>query len=773
MIATSPSSATRRRASIARADAPRRLFLIAALCLVALVASAASRRQANVREHLHTGNEALDTLLMRLHARTLTLEAGRLGELSLQAYVRGTSYATRLNRIAHHTRNLLPFEATGDTSAFEALVQASYHYPYRLETDILQMQSTSRRARRQLQEVFQVLLPVYNIERPQSSGGRNAYILPFSTDGLLQYDFRMEEGEGSPAASAGGDSSIAGAGDDSLAVSSAVDWLAASLAGGDSCCIIAFRPRKEHHALLRGHAVVSVGVPEVRSIAFSCLVDFGKADVVLHFGRWNGEPVIERSTIRLTYNYGGNEGVNTYECHYRYNHITSLDVLRSRRPELDLTDVYRIDPHRLTGLSLDSVRPEPLTPQLERLLAQREVQRGRRERSLFQQLPERLVSTSTVSPFGTQMKIYGPLEPAAFGYDHLNGITLRWRLRWSRLYDSGRSLIVKPEVGYSFGLGEWRYSLDTEWTFRPERRQGLRLQSQKRSSGFSSKFRQTVNDALHARDTVHVRFDQLGLEYYDNYQTRIEHSYELADGLMLYGGAVYNNRVPVRHGQRAVPPARLDSVLRRHYADFTPYVRLTWTPRQYYMRDGRQKLYLDSPYPTFELFAARGLKNVLGSSTDYGLAELDVHQSIRLDAMRTLSYHAGGGYFLRQRGVYFINYRYFSRSQYPDSWDEHIGGTFALLDDYWFGSSPAYVQAHVMYESPFLLLHAAPFLSRYVIRERIYASSLWADGKPNYTELGYGFGNNYFSVAGFCGFTGMHRFYELGAKVSIVIDQHW
>ena len=723
----------------------RRLILLASLLLAALGAATATRREADrTAVHVRTGDATLDSLLIRLNGRTADSDHSRLGELSLQAYIKGISYATHLNRLALYTRNILPFEATGDTSAFEALTQASYHYPYRLETDILEMRSTSRRARRQLQEVFQVLLPIYNIERPRTSGGRNAYVFPFSADGLEQYDFSLLP-----------------------------DTLVADGDATDTCLVVAFSPHREHHSLLRGRAVVSRRSLHMRSVAFSCLIDFGKADVVLDFVRRGDFTIIDRSSIRLAYNYGGNEGVNLYECRYSYNHITTRADMPAR-PPADLTDVYRIDPLRLPDLSLDAVRPEPLTPQQERLLAVPERPHAPRQaRNLFQRLPERLVSSSTVSPFGTQMKIYGPLEPAAFGYDHLNGVTLRERLRWSRLYPSGRAFIVKPEVGYSFGLGEWRYSFDAEWTYRPERCQGLRLQSQKRSSGFSSKFRETVNDALAARDTMHVDFDRLGLEYYDNYQTRLEHSFELADGLMLYGGAVYNNRLPVRHGQRAVPAARLDSVLRRRYADFTPYVRLTWTPRQYYIRDGRQKLYIDSPSPTFELFAARGFKHRRGSSTDYALAELDVHQAIRLDAMRTLSYHAGTGYFLRQRGVYFITYRYFSRSQYPDTWDERIGGTFSLLDDYWFSSSPAYLQAHVMYESPFLRLHNSRLLSRYVIRERIYFSALWADGKPNYTELGYGFGNNYFSLAGFCGFTGLHRFYEVGAKVSLVIDQHW
>jgi hypothetical protein len=119
-----------------------------------------------------------------------------------------------------------------------------------------------------------------------------------------------------------------------------------------------------------------------------------------------------------------------------------------------------------------------------------------------------------------------------------------------------------------------------------------------------------------------------------------------------------------------------------------------------------------------------------------------------------------------------VNYTYFSRSQYPSTWDRRAsGGTFALLDDYWYSSSASYVQQHVMFECPFLLLHRWRWISKYIIKERVYGSMLWARSKSLYEELGYGIGNNYFNVSLFYGFIGIRPF-DVGLKFSIEIDQH-
>lgn len=140
--------------------------------------------------------------------------------------------------------------------------------------------------------------------------------------------------------------------------------------------------------------------------------------------------------------------------------------------------------------------------------------------------------------------------------------------------------------------------------------------------------------------------------------------------------------------------------------------------------------------------------------------EADIHQSIMFGLCQRLNYHVSGGTYMHQKSTYFADFKYFARRNFPDTWDDQIGGIFILLDREWFNASDKYVQTHVMYENPFLLLRLLKInstkrfmqvASRYIMSERLYLSQLWTPVLPCYTELGYGIGNHIFNIGFFIG----------------------
>ena len=150
-----------------------------------------------------------------------------------------------------------------------------------------------------------------------------------------------------------------------------------------------------------------------------------------------------------------------------------------------------------------------------------------------------------------------------------------------------------------------------------------------------------------------------------------------------------------------------------------------------------------------------------------------------LGAYLYLNYHVSGGLFWRPKSIYFADFRYFTRRNFPDTWDDQIGGVFNLLAGEWFNASDKYVQAHVMYESPFVLFKflrvnsTRKFLrvaSRYILSERFYLSQLWTPVLPSYTEIGYGIGNHIFNIALFAGFD-RWRYDGIGVKFAFELFQ--
>ena len=686
--------------------------------------------------------EPLDSLLMQMNRRVEWYNSEGVGKLDLVANVQAQSYSEGHRWWTPLARDILPFDSRqGDTTVLSATIEAAYQTPCDLLLTPTSLYSTNSRrvSRRVLGELYQVFLPIYSLRLMRDKGDDKNYILPFTNDGMRQYVYE------------------------------ATDTL---LTGQDTIVTIAFRPRKDHHELLTGEADVRLSDYALQEIRAKGRIDFGQVTDTLRFGLNDNFHMLQSCSTALDYRYGRMRGHNHYNYTLHVRTVLPRKAFDSRLEPLDLSEVYAPAPDPVRTAPADSATPSKITTDTI----------THRKRFL-QKLPQRMVSASDIEAFGSDVRIYGPLNPAFVGYDKINGVTLRERLRFSRLFGNGQSLRSIDEVGYACRLREFRYRLDNEWTYYPERRGTLTLRLQNGSNGFSSRFRHDVNKTIrHYRQWLEddpdvarsagLSFDSLGLRFFKRYEFTLENSIELTDGLMWHLGATYSIRKPVTHGVHASAQAIADATIHDRYLDMNPYMRLTWTPHQYYYREGRQKLILKSAWPTFAFEVGNGVKNFLGSRGNYCRLEFDAHQLIPIGNVRCLSWHAGAGGFFKQEEEYFVNYAYFSRSQYPATWDRRAnGGTFALLDDYWYSSSASYAQGHVMYESPFLLFHHWGRISKFVIKERVYTSLLWARSKNIYGELGYGIGNNYFNVSLFMGFMGDHPV-DVGAKFSFEFDQH-
>ena len=156
-----------------------------------------------------------------------------------------------------------------------------------------------------------------------------------------------------------------------------------------------------------------------------------------------------------------------------------------------------------------------------------------------------------------------------------------------------------------------------------------------------------------------------------------------------------------------------------------------------------------------------------------------MHQSLMLGLCRRLIYHISAGLYTQQKSTYFADFRYFTRRNFPDTWDDQIGGVFNLLKGEWFNASDKYIQAHFMYESPFVLFKilrinsTKKFMqtaSRYILSERFYLSQLWTPVLPSYTEVGYGIGNHIFNIGIFAGFDRWH-YQSMGFKFAFELFQ--
>lgn len=715
--------------------------------MLLIVASTLTAKSHTAAERVNTGDETLDSLIVKLNTHVESFLKRGLGKLDLTIDIQAYSYSQNHRWWTPLCHDLIPFDARPNKiTRLEAQSKASYQAPCDLLiTPISFTSDHRRRSKRILKEINQVVLPIYDLKLMRDKGDDMDFILPFSSEGLKRYTYQMADTVGQ----------------------------------GDSIRTIRFMPKRPHHQLLEGEADINLDLMIPQVFKFQGSIDFGKMKDTLRFGITNGILMLQGGSVDLEYKYGKLTGLNHFDYQINVKQLLTQDALDSLEQSYDLSSVYQT-------LPLDFINSTPKSQTVDTTATQN----SSRSLKFFKMFPQRMVSSSDFEAFGSDLRVYGPLNPSFVGYDKINGVTLRQRMRFYHLFENGQSIKIFPEIGFAFRPKALRYRFNTEWTYNAHRRASLSLKLQNGSTGFSSRFKDDVNKTinrfysnetsrslfnLHPEGIIPDRqlsFDSLGLQYFNRYEFMLENSIELTNGLRFYLGVDYSIRRPVKHGVYAYVEEVANAALDKRYLDMNPYMRLVWTPHQYYYFDNNQKLYLNSRWPTFSLEVGKGVKNILKSRANYLRIELDAHQHIPFSGFRSLSWHCGSGGFVKQDEEFFVNYTYFARSQYPSSWDRRAsGGAFALLDDYWYSSSPGYSQGHIMYETPFLFLYKWRLISRYVIRERLYASALWAQGKDPYGEVGYGIGNNYFNASVFCGITN-RRPIDIGVKFSIELDQH-
>ena len=382
--------------------------------------------------------------------------------------------------------------------------------------------------------------------------------------------------------------------------------------------------------------------------------------------------------------------------------------------------------------------------------------------SHYARLGEQLTNTVNRDYKSVRMQYSGLLNPFQLSYGSENGVTYKQELRLSHTYERDRQLRFHPEVGFLFKKKQLRVKVTTDWEYKPERRGMLRLTLANDNQGFPSEAIQLISEKLKLTEKLKdFNFEQLDLPYYRHYYADLSNQIELMNGLTLFGGIAYHLRTPVQK-QREGTQIHL-----KNANDFEPFIGLVYTPRQHYWMDGYRKEYLYSPFPTFRLELGKGIEGVMGSKNDYWRLEAGLNQTLRLGLSERLSYNFSTGFYLETRQNYFANFRYFAKQYFPEPWRDRFGGIFHLLSSEWYYASERYVQAHCMYEAPFILFRfIRPHAQRYMVSERFYLSQLWTPVKPNHTELGYGVGNDLLNVALFVGFD-KFNYQGVGLKLSL------
>lgn len=351
----------------------------------------------------------------------------------------------------------------------------------------------------------------------------------------------------------------------------------------------------------------------------------------------------------------------------------------------------------------------------------------------------------------SKIKLPPIITPSMIGWSHTKGISLKTRVQWN-LYGKQSQIVplleFAPSIGYSFKQKQVYWTAPLQIRFSPRYNGTFTLNAGGGAHMYNSRQADDLRKSLEGveiYDSLVNIINHYGFHDYRDTHVNMDLGFSIFPGLRFTIGSRYHCHSLIEWNELAEK-----ANMKKHFSSVGPRVLLEWTPAQYYYREGKRRIPLYSPAPTFLFCYERGYALGQGN-TQYERFEGDIRYRLPLYAMRTLYFRAGGGAYTQRGKDCFLDYDYFNFSYMPSSRNDDMSSEFQLLSSRWYNESRYYLQFTGTYESPMLLFSRLPMLSKVVQKERVYLNLLTVKTLGFYGEMGYGINTNIIDLGAFIG----------------------
>ncbi|THU32439.1 carboxypeptidase-like regulatory domain-containing protein [Niastella caeni] len=324
----------------------------------------------------------------------------------------------------------------------------------------------------------------------------------------------------------------------------------------------------------------------------------------------------------------------------------------------------------------------------------------------------------------------------------------RYLKRLDTIPASRRAISIEPAVRY--GFSNHHLNAAGTFTYRHGRKyfssisiSGGKWVYQVNNANPISQFSNTIRSWLFERNYA---------KFYEAWYARFHFSKDVGNGISLFGGLKYEDRIPLENtttyslGDRKsieftpnYPIEIMSENFKRHQA-FIGNFGVSWLPGTKYIEYPERIMNIGSKYPTFTLSFTQGVHNLLGSDVDYAKWRFDVSESLNLKLGGNFRYNMSIGGFLRRDSVAVIDYTHFNGNQILAS-VEYLHG-FQLLPYYKYSNkNRLYAEGHFEHHFNGLLTNKIPLFRNINWYLVMGANAIYADSDKEYVEVFAGFEN--------------------------------
>ena len=266
---------------------------------------------------------------------------------------------------------------------------------------------------------------------------------------------------------------------------------------------------------------------------------------------------------------------------------------------------------------------------------------------------------------------------------------------------------------------------------------------------------------------------------YEKSFVKIEHEFDIINGLSLTTGMEYDNRKQLENNTDFYLTNPFDTSFTSNIPDnnfanadafanqstFIFDAKINYTPRYFYRVKDNVKIMMYSKYPRFSVEYKQGINNVFNSSSSFQFLQASVYQWKRIGFVGYLRYNVSTGMFFNKNNMHFADFKSFQVHPSFISSNSDFK-SFRLLNYYSHNTNKYFVQGSVQFENDRILIKRLPILNKSLIRENIYFNYLKTADNKDYFEMGYGLNQFFllFNVEIFTGFESWkHKF--TGVKI--------
>jgi hypothetical protein len=357
------------------------------------------------------------------------------------------------------------------------------------------------------------------------------------------------------------------------------------------------------------------------------------------------------------------------------------------------------------------------------------------------------------------LQFNGLLSPFGISFNVVDGFVYKTGFNYHRKLNEKSAFSAGFKPGYAFSRNKFLWEAGLGYNSKGQLRNSVRVNFGSGSVDFNDTggaasiensisslfFRQNLS-RLYQKDYLEIKHSINPIP-----ELKVETAISFSEAAILKNESdfsfFYNDE---REYESNVPDS--GNYRMQNHRDFLLDIALSYKPMPYYViKDGvRVPRPGMNMTPTFTLSYRKAIP-ADGFDTDFDLVTLGVKQLFKTGRESKMEYAVDAGYFLNNKNIYFDDFGHFLtqplivgvKNPYP---------VMQMGDYYRYSTDSYFLEGHLVYTSPHLLLKHLPLIRNRIWNESLTLNYLYVPDFKNCVEFGYGIGNYLYNVGFYAGF---------------------